>query len=358
MAEWLRIGEVASRSGLTHRTLRHYDEIGLLRPSGRTDVDYRLYSRDDVSRLLSIQQLKALGLSLAEIAAALDEGVDASELLGRHAAAVEARIAEEQVLLATLRRLQGAADSGWQEVLGAVALIERLRHPDAAVRFRAALTQAPEAPVDVLIELLSDHADGVREGATWAIAQRPGIRGELVARMRDGDARTRHSLAHALGKLRDPGAVPALAGLLADPEEAVAAKAAFSLGQVGGPEAAQELLAGLADPRPIVQAETGAALARIEAALPLLHGALHDPSPTVREQAADALGMRADEASAGALIAALADPAEPVRFAALVSLGQLNGDQAERAIEEAEDSPDERIRLVAARLVADRQARR
>ncbi|NHB85466.1 MerR family transcriptional regulator [Tessaracoccus sp. HDW20] len=98
--------------GLTHRTLRHYDEIGLLTPSGRTDVDYRLYSRDDLRRLLAIQNLKSLGLSLTEIAAALDEGVDASALLGRHAAVVEDRIAEEQRLLATLRRLQGAADAG------------------------------------------------------------------------------------------------------------------------------------------------------------------------------------------------------------------------------------------------------
>lgn len=59
--EWLRIGEVARRTGLTTRTLRHYDELGLLVPSGRTEGDYRMYTLDDVQRLLAIQHLKSLG---------------------------------------------------------------------------------------------------------------------------------------------------------------------------------------------------------------------------------------------------------------------------------------------------------
>jgi DNA-binding transcriptional MerR regulator len=62
-----RIGEVADRTGLTRRTLRHYDELGLLVPAGRSGGDYRLYDEDDLLRLLQIQNLKALGLSLPEI---------------------------------------------------------------------------------------------------------------------------------------------------------------------------------------------------------------------------------------------------------------------------------------------------
>lgn len=354
----LRIGEVAARTGLTHRTLRHYDEIGLLRPSGRTDVDYRQYSRGDLDRLLAIQHLKALGLSLAEIAAALDEGTDAAELLSRHVAAVEARIAEEQELLTALRRLQGAADTGWDEVLSVIALTERLRHPDASVRFRATLTDAPRAPADLLIDLLSDPAAGVREGATWAVAQRPEIRDQLVTSMRGGDSTTRHSLAHVLGKLRDPGSVEVLAGLLADPDESVAAKAAFSLGQIGGVPAARALVGALGEPRPAVRDEATGALARLDEALPLLSAALSDPSAVVREQAADALAMLADEGSVPALVAALSDSSEAVRFAALVALGQLDGDTAGRAVEAAQHSPDERLRLVASRMVADRHAAR
>ena len=181
--EWLRIGEVARRTGLTHRTLRHYDELGLLVPSGRSDGDYRLYAEEDLARLLAIQHLKSLGLSLGEIGQALDDpGFDAAALLVRHAELVEQRIAEEQELLARLRHLQHVARAGWQEVLDVIALSERLRHPDGWVRFRAALTRPETAPLADLVDLLaSDPEPGVREVATWAITQRgPGVIPHLV----------------------------------------------------------------------------------------------------------------------------------------------------------------------------------
>ena len=47
----LKVGDLAKRTGLTVRALHHYDSIGLLRPTGRSDSGYRLYSRDDVARL-------------------------------------------------------------------------------------------------------------------------------------------------------------------------------------------------------------------------------------------------------------------------------------------------------------------
>src|SRR3990167_6381584 len=68
----LKVGDLARRTGLTVRTLHHYDEIGLLKPSGRSESGYRLYSRADVARLHGIQALRHLGLPLADIAAMLD----------------------------------------------------------------------------------------------------------------------------------------------------------------------------------------------------------------------------------------------------------------------------------------------
>lgn len=62
----MHIGELAERSGFSLRTLRHYDEIGLLQPSGRTDGGFRLYTEDDLERLLVIRRMKPLGYSLAE----------------------------------------------------------------------------------------------------------------------------------------------------------------------------------------------------------------------------------------------------------------------------------------------------
>jgi DNA-binding transcriptional MerR regulator len=65
---YLRIDQVAARTGLTKRTLRYYEEIGLLAPPARTEGNYRLYSTADVARLERICELKeALGLTLAEI---------------------------------------------------------------------------------------------------------------------------------------------------------------------------------------------------------------------------------------------------------------------------------------------------
>jgi len=73
MAGGLKIGELAKASGLTVRALHHYDEIGLLSPSGRTDGGHRVYSEDDVVRLQQIASLRQLGLSLDEIRACLDQ---------------------------------------------------------------------------------------------------------------------------------------------------------------------------------------------------------------------------------------------------------------------------------------------
>lgn len=68
----LQVGDLARSTGLTVRTLHHYDEIGLLKPSGRSDSGYRLYSEADVARLHAIQALRHLGLALAEIGPLLD----------------------------------------------------------------------------------------------------------------------------------------------------------------------------------------------------------------------------------------------------------------------------------------------
>lgn len=67
----VHIGAVAERTGLSLRTLRHYDEVGLVTPSGRTDGGFRLYSTVDVDRLLLIRRMKPLGFTLEEMAALL-----------------------------------------------------------------------------------------------------------------------------------------------------------------------------------------------------------------------------------------------------------------------------------------------
>lgn len=80
----LHIGAVAERTGLSLRTLRHYDEIGLVTPSQRSEGGFRLYSAEDVERILLIRRMKPLDFSLEQMRELLEvtdalEGPDAPE---------------------------------------------------------------------------------------------------------------------------------------------------------------------------------------------------------------------------------------------------------------------------------------
>ncbi|GAA1710360.1 MerR family transcriptional regulator [Kribbella yunnanensis] len=92
-----RVGELAQATGLSVRTLHHYDEIGLLAPSGRTASGHRQYDAADVRRLHRVLALRAFGLPLAEVAQLLDGDVsDVRELIR-----TQLEVVEEQVAAAT-----------------------------------------------------------------------------------------------------------------------------------------------------------------------------------------------------------------------------------------------------------------
>lgn len=63
----LRIGELAEQCGVSVRTLRYYEEVGLLPPTTRSEAGYRLYDQGAVARLQAILRMKALGLNLSDI---------------------------------------------------------------------------------------------------------------------------------------------------------------------------------------------------------------------------------------------------------------------------------------------------
>jgi DNA-binding transcriptional MerR regulator/uncharacterized glyoxalase superfamily protein PhnB len=80
-----KVGELAHRSGLTIRTLRYYDQIGLLPPTHHTSGGQRLYDGEDVRRLYRICLLRRIGFALEEVAQALDDpGWDLDHALHRH----------------------------------------------------------------------------------------------------------------------------------------------------------------------------------------------------------------------------------------------------------------------------------
>ena len=93
------VGELARRTGLTTRTLHHYEALGLLRPAQRSPAGYRLYDEASVARLHAVLAYRYLGLPLKEIAALLaDDPPPLRELLRRQASLVEERIAQHERL--------------------------------------------------------------------------------------------------------------------------------------------------------------------------------------------------------------------------------------------------------------------
>jgi MerR family transcriptional regulator, thiopeptide resistance regulator len=131
-----RIGELAAATGLTVRTLHHYEHIGLLGPAARTDGRQRLYDEHDVQRLYRIRALRDLGLPLEDIGRMLEEdGATLGDVLRAHLVHVDAELQR----LGRLRTLLGHACAQADRVVGPGVVLEAIeamsrvvRHIDAA----------------------------------------------------------------------------------------------------------------------------------------------------------------------------------------------------------------------------------
>jgi DNA-binding transcriptional MerR regulator len=104
-SELLTVGQVAERFGVTVRTLHHYDEIGLLRPSERSVAGYRLYTDEDLMRLQHVGVYRRPGFALEEIALPIDDpDADVAAHRPRQRAAVMSRLDEMRGLVAAIDR--------------------------------------------------------------------------------------------------------------------------------------------------------------------------------------------------------------------------------------------------------------
>ncbi len=123
-----QIGEVAKRAGVSLRTVRYYEERGLVVPKTRTSGGFRLYSDDQIDRLELITQMKPLGFSVEETRVLLH----ARDVL-HDASATDA---DRQAATATVREFAAASARRCEELSTAVALAgeltRRLRHEAGA----------------------------------------------------------------------------------------------------------------------------------------------------------------------------------------------------------------------------------
>lgn len=318
--------------------LRHYESLGLVRPSGRTGSGYREYSGDDIRRIFHIESLRSLGLSLREIGRALDDpGFTPSSLVEGLVRQTRERIAAETELLTRLRRIHAAEPADWEDVLQVVALLQALASKSADARQRAALSSAGEVPVPVeaLVEaVLSETEPNVAGALRWALA-RSGDRGPAL-----------------------------LAEGLTSPSAGVRERAVQSLAEMPGDEATAHLRAALAHPDDLV---------RGHAALALGARGVADAVPTLVDMivegrndtdAADALSVLASDTAtaddlANRLLGRLARPTTeaPARGRLTQSLAGIPGTRTYDALVELSQDSDRAVALTAAYLLHLRDAR-
>ena len=113
----LQIGEVAERTGLSLRTVRHYEEVGLLAVAERSPGGFRLYTDEAVTRLLVIKQMKPCDFTLGEMREVLgildeleDPGLSPDRRRELHATLADVRLAVAKAMRKMRERLRGAED--------------------------------------------------------------------------------------------------------------------------------------------------------------------------------------------------------------------------------------------------------
>lgn len=238
------IGEVARRSGLSARMLRHYDRIGLVSPSGRTSGGYREYVDADLRRLLHVESLRSLGLTLEQAARALDDpSFEAAALIEELAVRTRERIATESELLRRLEDVRGARAEEWTDVLSITSLIRGLASRDASHRQRTVLASDARPSADVLTRALLDEPDANVAGALrWALGRADDALDALAPGTRDPDPAVRRRVVEALAELDTAEAAALLVDVLDDDDARVRSMAALALGRRGDDRAVPALL--------------------------------------------------------------------------------------------------------------------
>ncbi|MET9919584.1 HEAT repeat domain-containing protein [Streptomyces sp. NPDC059605] len=308
------IGDVARRAGVSARMLRHYESLGLVRPTGRTDSGYREYSGEDIRRIFHIESLRSLGLSLREVGRALDDpGFAPAELVDGLIRQTRERLAAETELLTRLRRIDAAEPADWEDVLQTVALLQALGSKSAGARQRAALSAADEVPVPVeaLVEAVLDESDPNVAGALrWALAQSGEDGAALLAEgLGSPSAEVRKRAVQSIAELPDDGTTALLRDALTNSDAVVRGYAALALGARGAADVVPTLIDMIVEERNDVDAaDVLSALAGDPAvadriATGLLDRLAHDTmGSSARRRLTQALADIPGDLTAGALV--------------------------------------------------------
>jgi DNA-binding transcriptional MerR regulator len=227
--------------------LRHYEALGLVRPTGRSGSGYREYSGADIRRIFHVESLRSLGLSLREVGRALDDpGFAPAELVADLTRRTRERIADELALLTRLQRIGATAPAAWEDVLQTVSLLRALGSESAGRRQRAALSSAGEvtAPVEALVEAALSESDPIVAGVLrWALAQAGGTGPALLAEALDAPrADVRERAVRSLAEIPGDDTTAVLRAALTSSDLVVRRHAALALAARGLDDAVPTLL--------------------------------------------------------------------------------------------------------------------
>lgn len=325
------IGDVARRSGVSARMLRHYDALGLVRPTGRSHAGYREYSGEDIRRIFHIESLRSLGLSLRDVGRALDDpGFTPSGLVEDLIRRTRERIAAETELLTRLRRIDAAGPAGWDDVLQVVSLLQALGSNNAGRRQSAALSSVAEVPVEALVEAALGESDPNVAGALrWALAQSgEGAAALLAQGLHAPAAEVRKRAVQSIAELPDAEATALLRDALTSPDVVVRRYAALALGARGVDDAVPTLIDMVVEgTNDVDAADALSALAgRPGAADPIAAGlvdrlARRDAEPSARRRLTQALADIPGATAARALADLAQDDDRAVALTATYILG-------------------------------------
>ncbi|MCZ4550981.1 MerR family transcriptional regulator [Gordonia rubripertincta] len=294
------IGELSRQTGVSARMLRHYDSLGLVRPTDRSDGGYREYSNDDILRIFRVESLRSLGLSLREVQRALDEPDFApTELVGELIEQTRERLAREQELLDRLHQVNDTDPGTWSDVLGLIELVRDLGSDRPARRQQAVFSAAEDgsASADVLADaLLVEAVPNVAGALGWSLARLGNDAVAALARgLESSDTDVRRRATMAIAKIDGPDATTLLERALTDEDLTIRSQAAIELGSRGFIHAAPALIdAIVAGSRDVEAADVLGALAQTQQTADDLTGALvqaldESSEPPVRSRLAQAL---------------------------------------------------------------------
>ncbi len=218
--------------------LRHYDSLGLVRPTGRTVGGYRQYSDADIRSIFHVESLRSLGLSLREIAQVLaDQSFTPRTLVSDLIRRTEERLVRERELLERLRAVENAEPGDWRDVLRIVRLVRTLGSTDPHRRLQAVLNPADNEPVptDLLAAAVLAEAEPNMAGALrWALSRAgdDGLVG-LATGLSVPDVEVRRRAVLAVAEIPGDAATELLVAAIEDPDSAVRGPAALAAGTRG-----------------------------------------------------------------------------------------------------------------------------